>query len=306
MLFSSAKTKLSPPSLGVVIFGLVVTYVGVCGLASLWYGTLALLLSVLLGLLQVAVAGFTFDLRHPSTPYYFVLWVLTITVAASVGSFNYHSNYSPYRTATSGRVYSNVGPDAMAAVLMDAGVVVFQDHMMLDDAMSVGLRLFGTTYCVAPVIGQVARVQFWAIGTDCCESRGGFACGDAQISSARTGLVSLGPQAEQQASPLWRRYMQAIQAACALHGLETPTSPLLLTWVDQPSSVLTGMYTRSLLVWILSSIAYGVVASIICFSADYYFTVGGRGAIGFGGLAAGFRPEHYQPYDPQLKAQQPP
>lgn len=338
--------KLESPSVSLVIFGLCVTYVGVCGLTSLWLGTLALLLSVLLLLLQVAIAASAFDLRHPSMPWLLFIWVLTVFTAASVGVSNHRRSYAPYLTAKEGRFYKGVGPDALAAVLMDAGVVSFEPSMVLDDNLAVGLKLAGSTYCAAPIMsadlqdaagappavaaapapapaaaapgasaaagaagavsGQPALVQFWAIGKDCCSSRGGFVCGDAGEASARSGLVLLDPGAAQE-EPLQReRYMRAVEAVCALHDLQTVDTPLLLRWVEDPKSELMGMYTRALLVWIVSSIVYGIVASVVCFVSDYYFENSVmRGSLALGELGAGgARPNHpyQQPYDPHPKA----
>ena len=36
-------------------------------------------------------------------------------------------------------------------------------------------------YCVAPILdpSSTTRVEFWAVGMDCCAERGDFQCGDA-------------------------------------------------------------------------------------------------------------------------------
>mmetsp|Transcript_56247 Transcript_56247/g.162984 ORF Transcript_56247/g.162984 Transcript_56247/m.162984 type:complete len:325 (+) Transcript_56247:115-1089(+) len=314
---ANTSWKVQSPSLSLVIFGLTVAYVGICGLTSLWLGTYALLLSVLLLLLQVAVAAEAFDLRHHSMPWLLMIWALTVAVAASVGVSNFHTSYEPYLAAKSGRFYNGVGADAKAAVLMDAGVITFDDAMVLDDSLAVGLSLAGSTYCVAPILstggpspgasgaapaGAVeakAMVQFWAIGIDCCGSRSGFVCDDAGEASARSGLVWLDPADKFDTSPEQDHFAQAIEAACALHDLQTVPQPLLLHWVKEPKNVMLGLFTRSLLVWIVSSIAYGAVASIVCIIAHTYFNTAIRGSLGE--ITAGTRPEHMERFPGQGK-----
>mmetsp|Transcript_87578 Transcript_87578/g.252890 ORF Transcript_87578/g.252890 Transcript_87578/m.252890 type:complete len:354 (+) Transcript_87578:76-1137(+) len=296
----SAGRKISSPSIGLVIFGLVTAYISVCGLTSLWLGTEALIVSVLILLLEVAIAAEAFDLRHPSMPWFLIIWIFSVGLAASIGVGNYHATYGPYKTATSGRFYDNVGRDAKAAVLMDAGVVDFDSTMVLDDTLSVGLTLGGVTYCAAPIVSSDASqlagaegdagkapvlgsssmaVQFWATGRDCCGSRGGFVCDNAGEAGAKSGIVWLDPSAWQQPSVEHTRFMQVIQASCALHDLQSVPQPLLVHWVHSPRNVLLGMFTRSLLVWIVSSIVYGVAISAIVALTNYYFDMGVRSPV---------------------------
>lgn len=292
-LMRSSGRKVSPPTTGSVISGLAVAYIAICGITSLWCGTGALIVSVLVLLCEVAIAAEAADLRHASIPWFLIVWFVTVAVAASVGVDNYHTTYRPYRTATTGRFYTNIGRDAKAAVLMDAGVVSFDSSMLLDDTLSVGLVLGGVMYCAAPIVssqgsqvgedkgdsdGPSAAVQFWAIGQDCCGSRGGFVCNNAGEAAAKSGLVWFDPSAWQAPSVELGRYVQVQQASCALHDLKTVPQPLMLQWVQEPRSVLLGMFTRSLLVWVVSSTLYTVVASILAFVTTYYFDTVDAGA----------------------------
>mmetsp|Transcript_97804 Transcript_97804/g.273800 ORF Transcript_97804/g.273800 Transcript_97804/m.273800 type:complete len:344 (-) Transcript_97804:70-1101(-) len=289
----SAGRKISSPSVSLVIFGLATAYICVCGITSLWLGTEALIISVLVLLCEVAIAAEAFDLRHPSMPWFLVMWLFSVAVAATVGAGNYHTSYGPYKTATSGRFYDNIDQDAKAAVLMDAGVLSFDSTMVLDDTLSVGLALGGVTYCAAPIVssqgsqlaaaeeGEAQKVgsaamavQFWAIGLDCCGSRGGFVCDNAGEAGAKSGLVWIDPSVREDPSLELRRYMQVVQASCALHDIQTVPQPLFVHWVQEPRSVLLGMFTRSMLVLVVSSVICIVVASIMVFLASYYFDVG--------------------------------
>lgn len=61
--------------------------------------------------------------------------------------------------------------------------------------------------------------------------------------------------------------MQVVQASCALHDIQTVPQPLFVHWVQEPRSVLLGMFTRSMLVLVVSSVICIVVASIMVFLA---------------------------------------
>lgn len=298
------RRGLEAPSLSVVIVTLVTTYIVVCGLTSFWLGPAGLIMCVILILLEVAVVAESVDHRHPSLPWLGLLWLATVLVAAAVGVRNFHVSYLPYLTAQSGRYYHGVDPFAKATVFADAGVIEFANNTLLDDTLSVGLRLRGLTYCAAPVLrrgmpvgpaaGSVSPssvggtptaapvveaapvVQFWAVGLDCCLSRGGFRCDDAGEAGVAGGIVWKKEWEEEAASrispPLERRdgYLQAVRAASALYELPVSEAPILLRWMSHPTRALQGWLTRSLLLWILSSIAFGTAISLVCFFVDYY------------------------------------
>lgn len=296
--YDGGRAKVEAPPLSLVIFNVVAAYVVVCGLTSLFLGPEALLLSGLILLLQVALAGESLDLRHQSVPWLLLLWLVTVWIAAVVGVRNYHANYAPYSSAKNGRFYDGVDAGARTAEFMDAGKIAFKEDAVLDDTLSVGMSIFGGTYCAAPIMSQTAMtaptavsaesvaasgigtkgfVQFWAVGRDCCASRGSFACDSAGMPDARSGVV-LREVMEEELGALahvhklqHNGFLMAVQAACALHELETTEVPVLMHWVSNPDRVLLGWFTRSLLVWILSSVIYGIVFTVVWYLVEYYF-----------------------------------
>jgi len=288
----------------VVSLNMVGAYMVVCGLTSFYLSPTTLLLCALILLLQMAKATESFDLRHKSAPWLLALWIFTIFVAASVGARNYHQNFAPYKAAKDGQEYAGIDARDRSPTYMDAGKISFKDGALLDESRAVGLGIFGGMYCAAPVISraevavsapeegtgalnvdaaaagnpaETSFVQFWAVGMDCCESRGSFTC-DSAASPQTHGGVVLQQVMEEELNILMHTeglrndgYLAAVQASCALHGLETPSVPILMHWAEQPNRLLLQWYQWSLLVWLVSSIAYGIVFTVSWFLLEFTF-----------------------------------
>lgn len=286
------------PHAGMVILSLVVVYVAICGMASLCLGPVALVLSVVLVMLQLTVAAETLDYHHPSITWLLIIWMFTEPIAAYVGSRNHQENYAPYLMGVGGRRYTNISASDKASAHLDAGIITFSEHTVLDDSRSIGFRGFGHTYCAAPIVSSTAPaaehsdiplVEFWAVGIDCCGQRGSFQCDDAGESSAHGGVVLHDPKEEGMADmasgiikPRFFRngYLRAIEASSALYQLQTVGTPVLVTWSSEPAALLRAWFLNALLVWIGSSVAYGVLVTLVWCFADYYYTSthqGGKG-----------------------------
>jgi len=268
----------------------------ICGLASFYLGSGMLVLSSALLLMQALLGSELLDRRHPTIPWFCILWLVTAAAAALVGGRNYHAAFAPYMTAKAGRRYAEVPAAAAAAAYADAGVVSFAAGAAVDGARSVGLRAFGHTYCVAPVLAQApgggpadaaaalapapaaeAVVQFWAVGLDCCGARGHFECDSAADATARGGVVVHGPrEGEEAASGLLlaprvfhEGYLRAIAAACSLYALQSAESPVVLRWVSSTDAVLIPWLVEALLVWLGSSALYCVLAAVVWRSSSW-------------------------------------
>mmetsp|Transcript_80949 Transcript_80949/g.262184 ORF Transcript_80949/g.262184 Transcript_80949/m.262184 type:complete len:302 (+) Transcript_80949:113-1018(+) len=265
-----------------VVVGLAVEYCMICGLASFFLGPTAFLLSSLVLLLQFLIAAETLDQRHPSATWILLAWVVTAVMALLVGGRNYHALVAPYSTAKAGRSYPSVPVSATAVAHADAGILYFEKGVTVDDTRSVGLRIFGSTYCVAPVLsGEPStqpgipgpEVQFWAVGLDCCGARGGFDCDDSGNSEAHGGVVLHGPEEGEEAASrkvlapriLHEGYSRAVEAACALYDLQTVESPILLRWVVNADRLLNRWFAGAVMVWIVSSVLYCMLVGVVWF-----------------------------------------
>eukprot|EP00746_Dinoflagellata_sp_MGD_P011027 gnl/MRDRNA2_/MRDRNA2_122996_c0_seq1.p1 gnl/MRDRNA2_/MRDRNA2_122996_c0~~gnl/MRDRNA2_/MRDRNA2_122996_c0_seq1.p1 ORF type:complete len:405 (+),score=57.52 gnl/MRDRNA2_/MRDRNA2_122996_c0_seq1:48-1217(+) len=173
-----------------VLFGLSLLYVSVCAAFSFGYGPIWAFIAVLmvlpLGICLSEVIG-----RHPSARWHFLLAVISVVLATFIGTWNYQEHWGLFLLAASGRTYKDVSATSPAVAHLDAGQVWFDEDAVLDDSSAIGYKEFRYTYCVAPVIGasNQDKVQYWAVGLDCCDERGGFRCDDATDIGVKGGLV---------------------------------------------------------------------------------------------------------------------
>lgn len=182
--------NLRPVRILLVLCGLSALYTSVCAAFSFGYGPIWAFIAVViilpLGICLSEVVG-----RHPSARWHFLLAVISVVVATFVGTWNYQEHWGLFLLAASGRIYKDVSASSPAVAHLDAGQIWFDDHAVIDDSSAIGWKEHRFTYCVAPVVGapHQKEVQYWAVGLDCCDSRGGFRCDDANEIDVRGGLV---------------------------------------------------------------------------------------------------------------------
>jgi len=265
------------PGLQKVIVALATLYVCVCGLCSMCPGPSAVLLSVVLILAELIGGARMLDARHPSVPYLVIIWIMTAYTAALVGMRNHHATYFPYRAAVEGRTYRGISPMEKASAHADGGIIQFDETGRLAADQSVGLKLNGHVYCAAPILGAdaAAPVQFFAIGEGCCAARGDFQCDD--VASARGGIVwhepIEGPISHRLFAPDSRRseYTKSALASMVLSNQKMADQPVFLRWVAEPRNLLRTWLTMALLVWIVSSVVFGVLVALLWFVVDFHF-----------------------------------
>lgn len=197
------------------------------------------------------------------------------------------------------RLYGNVDPYQPAASVADAGRLVFAAEAHVNVSASAGfLGEDGVMYCAAPVFGldPPRRVSFWAVGTDCCEAAGGFACGAAAaLRSARSGAVLFGGPGGHGGGPLgllngWLGHSPGPRAAdAALRALFTPSlqkaeealgltsqdggdDSVLVRWMDeQELRLLARGYTMEAWVFILlSTFLFACVLAPVAWAVGRY------------------------------------
>lgn len=125
-------------------------------------------------------------------------------------------------------------------------------------------------YCVAPILAPasagagLARVNFWAVGVNCCQRYGGFTCDNAREWNAGIGLVMLNggmPCPTCNAD----KFKMAIAKAEAMHGLVSVEGALFVRWVGESSHLETWLALRS--------IGYLVLCAGVALGA--FFVLGG-------------------------------
>jgi hypothetical protein len=124
----------------------------------------------------------------------------------------------------------------------DASWLHFNDGSHVDTTRVVGYRDIAV-YCVAPVLSanQVTRVEYWAIGKDCCEKRSGFTCGEVGIAGAQSAIVMLGQDFVDK-----EFYERAVRQAEASYKLASAEGALLVHWVSDPKSIRDGLLWKGI------------------------------------------------------------
>merc|ERR1719252_176444 len=132
-----------------------------------------------------------------------------IVLSTLAGLHNYGTNMEQYWMYEEAREYHNVLPSEPAAAHADAGKITFAEAARIDTTKAVGYKA-ASTYCVAPILDPSSnnRVEFWAVGLDCCAPRGEFNCDDA-----------------------------AKEGAEAANDLVSAMEPIFVRWVKDPAAV---------------------------------------------------------------------
>lgn len=196
--------------------------------------------------------------------WYLFLGVLCFVACSSgtiAGLWNYYTHLLQYWSYEENRSYTNVLASEPAAAHADAGKIVFSNSARIDTTRAVGYKV-GTTYCVAPILDdqQLDRVEYWAVGVDCCGARGDFACDDSWDPHAKSGVsVVEGPPFLPSRHDY---YLKAIATAAAAYGLTSSDSPLLIRWVADPQGAQDDAWRAGIGFLIAASCSY-LLLSII-------------------------------------------
>lgn len=187
------------------------------------------------------------------------------------GVANYSWHMRPYYAFTDSREYYNVLPSEMAQAHGDAGKMTFSVGTMVDRTKTVGYNMNGL-WCVAPIIDQFSlpRVEYWAVGKDCCKQRSEFGCDDALKPGARGAIVELDGGFLQQSG--YRYWKRAVQVAEAAYDVQSADEPLFVRWVADPTAQNDGLlYTANVTVGVLigSYVVLNGLASLACIYAAY-------------------------------------
>jgi len=152
-----------------------------------------------------------------------------------MGVYTYEFYLAPFYAMGFGRNYDNVLASTPGAAYMDAGRLRFADTSSVQTDMTLGYRV-GPTYCVAPIMDsgpqQVRKVTFWAIGLDCCASRGSFSCGSG-AEDARGGIRAVPDGIFVRSRS---EYVQALKQAASIYDLVVDSNPILIHWVSDPAA----------------------------------------------------------------------
>jgi len=144
------------------------------------------------------------------------------------------------------RVYRNAVPSTKAEAFLDGGRMVFSQGSHVDKSKAVGYYdNDGTLYCVAAVKSSeasVQRVEFWAVGTNCCEKS--FECGGViHDPMARGGIAVMDKRGLLPGASVRSKFDKAREKAEASFGFSPNDDVAYVRWV---ASDLAEDYAREL------------------------------------------------------------
>jgi len=167
--------------------------------------------------------------------------------ALFVGFFLYYRYLVYYYRHNEMTNFSNVAPAQDDKAFLDASGFLFTEDARLDVQRAVGYksRWTGDTYCIAPIVDQTmtsgAPIYYWAVGTNCCESRASFNCDDAADTTTRSALVALEPKEIVRPYMQWavrgssyERYGKAMLLETATYLTEAAEEPTFVFWTKDP------------------------------------------------------------------------
>jgi len=167
--------------------------------------------------------------------------------ALFVGFFLYYRYLVYYYRHDEMTAFTNVAPAQDDKAFLDASMFLFTEDARLDVQRAVGYksRWTGDTYCIAPIVDQTmtsgAPIYYWAVGTNCCESRASFSCDDAADTTTRSALVALEPEDIVRPYMKWavrgseyERYSRAMFLETATYLTEAAPEPTFVYWTKDP------------------------------------------------------------------------
>lgn len=204
-----------------------------------------------------------------------VLCLLATVAALLVGMYGWDNYARQYWWTVSGPVYSDISPTTAADTYLDAAVLNFRTSANLtleasavDTVRSAGFR-DTDIYCVAPVLSgpalksSITRVQYWAIGINCCENVGNFHCDDSRNAEGSAGVVMLNGGMPC-AGCNKNKFSAAVSKAETLFDFVSSPNAVFVRWVTTSSSISSSLYWKVFMLAVFSVI---VVLALFCMAA---------------------------------------
>mmetsp|Transcript_111121 Transcript_111121/g.321175 ORF Transcript_111121/g.321175 Transcript_111121/m.321175 type:complete len:712 (-) Transcript_111121:74-2209(-) len=210
-------------------------------------------------------------------PPFAAVLVAGVILSAANGLHCYYAHSLPLFFLRNGRSYHNVFPQEPAVAFSDAAEVRFAGNVTVDDTKAFGLTSTEagiSTFCIGPVVDRssVGRVEFWAVGIDCCDK--GFTCDGGQGDEATNGGVvvpiigandllydSIGKYL---APPQVRRdiFLEAMKLAELTHEVASTDHAVLIRWESRSRSQLTGRHLLSVLLFLALALFCSAAAAL--------------------------------------------
>jgi len=176
-----------------------------------------------------------------------VLCMLAIAGGTALGQRGWDQLWRQFFWMNTGNQLVPTFAGTAAAARSDAATLTFGsaagslDHSSVDASRSVGFK-DTNLFCVAPVLSpdtagaDFPRVNFWAVGMDCCTKSGVFDCDASRDYDAMQAVVQLGGGYPCPSCNV-ETFQKAIAKAEATYGLVSAPDALLIRWVTNTNKV---------------------------------------------------------------------
>lgn len=179
-----------------------------------------------------------------------------------------HKSYmEEHNRLKNGARYHNVQPAELATSKADAVYLSFSIGSAIDTVHAVGLKKSDDTYCAAPILdGTEAddKVQYWAVGVNCCLERGDFECDDTKDPKTRGGIVVSEDNEDME------HFKSAVDEVEAVHPLVASKTALFLRWTRDPNKLMDELWASGSKAAGSGVILYLLISIVLAFVLNHF------------------------------------
>eukprot|EP00747_Dinoflagellata_sp_TGD_P164238 gnl/TRDRNA2_/TRDRNA2_183887_c0_seq1.p1 gnl/TRDRNA2_/TRDRNA2_183887_c0~~gnl/TRDRNA2_/TRDRNA2_183887_c0_seq1.p1 ORF type:complete len:365 (+),score=64.47 gnl/TRDRNA2_/TRDRNA2_183887_c0_seq1:110-1204(+) len=213
---------------------------------------------------------------------------LLATVSGFMCGLNgWNSTMRQYWWMRTGHQFTANSADSPAAARADASSLRFWDestgstigNTAVDHTKSAGWHEDGNLYCAAPILTPsmadmgLNRVEYWAIGINCCANVGSFTCDDSRQWDGAYAVVLLGG-AHGGGLPCTScnndQFRAAVAKAESIHGLVSAKGALYTRWVKSSDDYESGLMWDCISLIVVSAILSFIILGALGYACFHY------------------------------------
>jgi len=179
-----------------------------------------------------------------------ILWLVAACLGIHFGQIGWDHFWRQHWWMRTGFTSADTAAETPAGSRLDSAVIDFWDDKTqrsvngtaVDSSKSAGFKN-GRIFCVAPILSPVVasatgitRVNYWAIGIDCCQPLGHFTCDESRHHSGAYGVVSLDGGFPCPSCNV-EDFRTAVAKAESAHDLASGTDAIFVRWVKNPGNI---------------------------------------------------------------------
>jgi len=195
------------------------------------------------------------------------LIVIAVIMAMTIGAHGWNASWRQWWWMHTGH---SLGTSAgLAATARDDASVLSFDNVKngsqwtsVGASRAAGFRK-GDIYCAAPILnptlalGNIMRVEYWAIGINCCDDFGSFTCDASRETTGSVGVVMKGggmPGFSDHAD----EFRLAALKACGVNNMVSAPGALYVRFVSEPKTI-ENLYLSKCIFSFFTSLLLGFV-----------------------------------------------